>query len=294
MCPSSCQVRTNGDTFSLWTHQHCSCKGILILRSGTPEKRSSNQNLCVELVDPSQKHELWYRVYLIHTVDGEILHQFRLVVFPIVHKVLYIPGGAGFFPSTVGRQSSVTRRNFPSFWSCSEQLAGWSRGKRLCASSLTETVNALQNKKQRSISGHIMITNFQNSICPWGKYIQIISQTHAIPFDAMPTPSNHPTSNNTSDASAARLLYLFHMHSRARGPVAMGEAHSSISGWYRWYGVLPRHLKEQYIYILDILCCTLYNSIFIYSTHAICSFDLQYIKIRMDTFVCTYSKSLIV
>lgn len=69
------RCRTNGDTFSLWTHQHCSCKGILILRSGTPEKRSSNQNLCVELVDPSQKHELWYRVYLIHTVDGEILHQ---------------------------------------------------------------------------------------------------------------------------------------------------------------------------------------------------------------------------
>ncbi len=36
------------------------------------------------------------------TVDGsEILHQLRLIVYPIVYKVLYIPGGAGFLPSTV-------------------------------------------------------------------------------------------------------------------------------------------------------------------------------------------------
>ena len=31
----------------------------------------------------------------------EILHQLSLVVYPIIHKVLYIPGGAGFLPSTV-------------------------------------------------------------------------------------------------------------------------------------------------------------------------------------------------
>ena len=31
----------------------------------------------------------------------EILHQLRLVVFPIIYRVLYIPGGAGFLPSTV-------------------------------------------------------------------------------------------------------------------------------------------------------------------------------------------------
>ena len=30
----------------------------------------------------------------LHTVDGsEILHQLRLVVYPIIYKVLYIPGG---------------------------------------------------------------------------------------------------------------------------------------------------------------------------------------------------------
>ena len=28
-------------------------------------------------------------------------HQLRLVVYPIIYKVLYIPGGAGFLPSTV-------------------------------------------------------------------------------------------------------------------------------------------------------------------------------------------------
>jgi len=32
-------------------------------------------------------------------VDGsEILHQLRLVVYPIIYMVLYIPGGAGFCP----------------------------------------------------------------------------------------------------------------------------------------------------------------------------------------------------
>ena len=28
-------------------------------------------------------------------------HQLRLVVYPIIYRVLYIPGGAGFLPSTV-------------------------------------------------------------------------------------------------------------------------------------------------------------------------------------------------
>ncbi len=31
----------------------------------------------------------------------EILHQLRLVVYPIIYRVSYIPGGAGFQPSTV-------------------------------------------------------------------------------------------------------------------------------------------------------------------------------------------------
>jgi len=31
----------------------------------------------------------------------EILHQLRLLVYPIIDRILYIPGGAGFLPSTV-------------------------------------------------------------------------------------------------------------------------------------------------------------------------------------------------
>ena len=31
----------------------------------------------------------------------ELLHQLRLVVYPIIYRVLYIPGSAGFLPSTV-------------------------------------------------------------------------------------------------------------------------------------------------------------------------------------------------
>ena len=33
---------------------------------------------------------------------AEILHQLRLVLYPIIDRVLYIPGGTGFLPSTVG------------------------------------------------------------------------------------------------------------------------------------------------------------------------------------------------
>ena len=38
------------------------------------------------------------------TVDGSEIqqtHQLRLVVYPIIYRVSYIPGGAGFLPSTV-------------------------------------------------------------------------------------------------------------------------------------------------------------------------------------------------
>ena len=33
----------------------------------------------------------------------EILHQLRLVLYPTMYRVFYIPGGAGFLPSTVGK-----------------------------------------------------------------------------------------------------------------------------------------------------------------------------------------------
>ena len=41
---------------------------------------------------------LWDAVILLM---AEILHQLRLVVYPIIYRVSYIPGGAGFQPSTV-------------------------------------------------------------------------------------------------------------------------------------------------------------------------------------------------
>ncbi len=44
---------------------------------------------------------------------AEILHQLRLVVYPIMYRVFYIPGGAGFQPSTVGmvRNPMAVQRN---------------------------------------------------------------------------------------------------------------------------------------------------------------------------------------
>ena len=42
----------------------------------------------------------WEEVNLKNLME-EILHQLRLVVYPIISRVLHIPGGAGFLPSTV-------------------------------------------------------------------------------------------------------------------------------------------------------------------------------------------------
>ena len=36
-----------------------------------------------------------------------------MVVYPIIFRVLYIPGGAGFQPSTVGRKHKARRYIFP-------------------------------------------------------------------------------------------------------------------------------------------------------------------------------------
>ena len=47
-------------------------------------------------------HKSWDDPKGFNTVDGsEILHQLRLVVYNIIYRVLWIPGGAGFLPSTV-------------------------------------------------------------------------------------------------------------------------------------------------------------------------------------------------
>ena len=55
-----------------------------------------------------------------NTVDGRNpANQLRLVVYPIVYKVLHIPGGAGFLPSTVCEIPAVCYKiftPFESFW----------------------------------------------------------------------------------------------------------------------------------------------------------------------------------
>ena len=45
----------------------------------------------------------YHQAIVSDTADGsEIMHQLRLVVYPIIFGVLYIPGGClGFLPSTV-------------------------------------------------------------------------------------------------------------------------------------------------------------------------------------------------
>jgi len=57
------------------------------------------------MVDPKDWtkffHNGRYVVPGIILLIAEILHQLRLVAYPIIYKVLYIPGGAGFLPSTV-------------------------------------------------------------------------------------------------------------------------------------------------------------------------------------------------
>ena len=58
------------------------------------------------------------------TVDGRNpANRLRLAVYPIIYKVLYIPGGAGFLPSTVSTPDSWPNgilfhqpHRFPDFW----------------------------------------------------------------------------------------------------------------------------------------------------------------------------------
>ena len=47
----------------------------------------------------------WKTTHLL--LMAEILHQLRLVVYPIIYRGLYISGGAGFLPSTVVSQGKL-------------------------------------------------------------------------------------------------------------------------------------------------------------------------------------------
>ena len=59
-----------------------------------------------------------------NTVDGsEILHQLRLVVYPIIYRVLYIPGGAGFLPTIVWSNLTPQKHDQCSF--DGSQMMNW-------------------------------------------------------------------------------------------------------------------------------------------------------------------------
>ena len=65
---------------------------------------------------------------------AEILHQLSLVVFPIIYRVSYIPGGAGVQPSTVSpfmdlNKTRLTRMSWNQALSdvMKKRAPGWAR-----------------------------------------------------------------------------------------------------------------------------------------------------------------------
>ena len=65
-----------------------------ILQSYQKGKNKASKQLTLNHAEPTTG--------IPNTVDGRNpANQVRLVVYPIIYKVLYIPGGAGFQPSTV-------------------------------------------------------------------------------------------------------------------------------------------------------------------------------------------------
>ena len=61
-------------------------------RSGFPKSTKSREH---------GRKSLGIYISLLLLLMEEILHQLRLVVYPSIYKVLYLPGGAGFLPPTV-------------------------------------------------------------------------------------------------------------------------------------------------------------------------------------------------
>ena len=57
------------------------------------------QKPILNLLNPTVNIFLWQNDG-VRLLMAETLHQLRLVVFPIIYRVSYIPGGAGFQPST--------------------------------------------------------------------------------------------------------------------------------------------------------------------------------------------------
>ena len=87
----------------------CSCAASVVSSGNAPPLPSVSENLgwpvgvktSGEKLSPTQV-PFWYNILLM----AEILHQLRLLAYPIIDKVSYIPGGClGFLPSTVAIRS---------------------------------------------------------------------------------------------------------------------------------------------------------------------------------------------
>ena len=71
--------------------------GVLVL--GALQAMRTRRVISAALQKVGMPHEI---LNIVATVDGwNPAKQLRLVVFPIIYRVLHIPGGAGFLPSTV-------------------------------------------------------------------------------------------------------------------------------------------------------------------------------------------------
>ena len=66
--------------------------------------------IMLQCIDESPATEIWgerlfpqpkMKSVMLLMVQKSCVHQLRLVVYPVIYQVLYIPGGPGFLPSTV-------------------------------------------------------------------------------------------------------------------------------------------------------------------------------------------------
>ena len=87
----------------LWLFRHGLAMWIIPVDVGS-QKVANASGYRALLWVPMKAHSCrWFD----DTVDGWNVHQLRLVVYPIIYRVLYIPGGADFVPSTVSITACV-------------------------------------------------------------------------------------------------------------------------------------------------------------------------------------------
>ena len=73
--------------------------------TGTPSRDDGRGSQWVSLWMGASRDQWESKIPFQILLMEEILHQLRLVVYPIIYRVLYIQGGAGFLPSTVSPEN---------------------------------------------------------------------------------------------------------------------------------------------------------------------------------------------